>query len=249
MHRNGKTPVSANGTLLAEPLPSPSVPIMVVDTDAPAPQPATGRKLTASMGASIDAQLLAARVAIDTVLGDPDMQAALALYGYDAEHIRAGQALYERALALHRQQQAGYGERYTATDARDAAQAQAHAVYIRHLAIARVALRGERGPAQALGLARSRERSCAGWLGQAQQFYANALSNSAIGRKLASFGATQPQLIQAQQLVAAVAVKLMAQQATKESALALTKQRNAALDAMGAWMRDFRAIARVALGA
>ena len=105
------------------------------------------------MGRSIEARLLAAGVAIDTVLSDAAMQAALAPYGYDAERMRAGRTLYERAL--HQQQRAGYGERYAATDARDAALAQAHAMYMRHLTVARVALRSDRGAAQALGLASS----------------------------------------------------------------------------------------------
>jgi hypothetical protein len=252
MQRNGKAPASKNGALLDEALP-PSATITLLDTEAreqpapAAPQPAMLRKLGAGVGDSIDARLLAARVAIGAVMADPAMQDSLALYGYDAERMRAGQVLYERALALHQRQQAGYGERYAATDARDAAQAQAHTAYMRYLAVARVALRGDRGAARALGLAQTRKRSNAGWLSQAQQFYANALGDSAIGQRLAAFGATHSQLSAGQQLVAAAATKLVAQQTSREAALALTKQRDAALAAMGAWMRDFRAIARVAL--
>lgn len=254
MQSNGKAPVSSNGALLDEALPPLSATITLA-AGAPAPaapattQPPSARKLSAGgTGASIDAQLFAACVAIDTVLGDASMQARLARYGYDQTAMRDGRALYERAQALRQQQQAAYGERYTATDARDAAQAQAHAAYMRHLSVARVALRGDRGAAQALGLAHTREHSRAGWLKQAQQFYANALSDGTIGRKLSRFGATEAQLHDAQRLVAAVSTALVAQQVARESALALTKQRDAALAAMSAWMRDFRAIARVALG-
>jgi hypothetical protein len=39
----------------------------------------------------------------------------------------------------------------------------------------------------------------------------------------------------------------VAQQTTKDTAFALTKARDAALAAFDHWMRDFRAIARVAL--
>lgn len=254
MQRNGKVPASTNGTLLAEPLPPPSATMTLLDADVPAPlapdvtgKAARAHKLS-SAGKSIDAQLLAAGVAIDTVLGDSGMQAALALYGYDAERMRAGRALYKRALALYQQQRAGYGDSYAAIDARNAAQAQARAAYMRHLAVARVALCGDRGAAQALGLAHARKESHAGWLSQAQQFYANALADSAIGQRLAPYGATTSQLMNAQALVATVAAKLAAQQAAREAAQALTQQRDAALAALRAWMRDFRAIARVALG-
>lgn len=254
MQRNGKAPTSTNGLLIDEPLPPPSAAITLLDAGSPAPagpdadEPAPARKLSAATGASIDAQLVAARIAIEMVLGDAGMQARMAAYGYDAERMRAGRALHERALALHQQQQAGYGDRYAATDARNAAQTQAHTIYMRHLTVARVALRNDRGAAQALGLASTRKTGRAGWLGQAQQFYANALADTTIALRLAPFGATASQLRDAQGLVASVAAKLVAQQAAREAALALTRQRNAALDALHAWMRDFRAIARIALG-
>ena len=253
MHRNGKTAPASNGTLLSEPLPR-TMPATLLDADAPAPTASAhpGETLARSFGPganhSIAAQLLAARMAIESVLSNTDVQAALEPYGYDATRMREGRALYEQALALHQQQQAGRGDRYAATDARDAAQAHAHAVYIRHLAVARVALRGDRGAAQALGLASRRKKSHADWLAQAQQFYANALASSAIRQRLAPFGAGTAQLMDAQALVAAVAASLVAQGAAREAAQALTEQRDAALDALRAWMRDFRAIARVALG-
>ena len=254
MHRNGKTSPSTNGALLSEPLPPRKTPATLLDTDAPTPTTAApsgdtaARTFGPSANHSIAGQLFAARMAIETVLNNADVQAALEPYGYDAARMREGRALFEQALSLHQQQQAGRGERYTATDARDAAQAHAHAVYIRHLAVARVALRGDRGAAQALGLASRRKKSHADWLAQAQQFYTNALASSAIWQRLAPFGAGLAQLMDAQALVAGVAASLVAQGAAREAAQALTEQRDAALAALRAWMRDFRAIARVALG-
>ena len=264
MQRNGKASGSGNGTMLVEPLPPRTIPATLLDTDAPAPvtlldtdapaPPAAPADetptptLRASASARIEDQLLAARVAIDTVLGNTPMQAALAQYGYDAERMQAGRALYERALSLFQQQQAGTGERYSAVDARNAAQEQAEAVFARHLAVARVALRGDRGAAESLGMTSARKYDRAGWLAQAQQFYANALGTSAIAQKLVPFGLTAAQLSAGQGLVAAVAVKLVTQQEARADARALTRQRNQALAGLRAWMRDFRAIARVALG-
>jgi hypothetical protein len=137
-------------------------------------------------GASIDARLVAAQVAIESALGDPGLQAIMAAYGYDAARMREGQALCEQVLARYQQQRAALGDRYAATDARASAHAQAQAIYIRHVAVTRVALRGDRGAAQKLDLANSRKRTQAGWLMQAQQFYTNTLGDSAIAQKLAA---------------------------------------------------------------
>ena len=264
MQRNGKASGTRNGAVLSEALPPRTSPATLLDTDAPATvtlldtdtttSPAApgaepvAHKLSASAPATIKGQLLATRVALDTVQGNAAMQAALAQYGYDAARMAEGRALYEQALSLLQQQRAGRGERYAAVDARGAAQEQAHAVYIRQVAVARVALRKDRGAAEKLGLTMTRKQDQAGWLDQAQQFYTNALGISAIAQKLASFGLTAAQLSAGQSLVAAVAAKLVAQQEARADARALTEQRDEALAALRDWMRDFRAIARVALG-
>jgi len=207
------------------------------------------RRRVAAFGAnaSIARRLAAAQVAIDTVLADRDLQIALAAYGYGAARMAEGKALRDQALMLQQQQRARYGDLYGATDARATAQAQAHASYKRHLGVARVALRGDRGAAQKLGLQARRETSQAGWLLQAQQFYANSLADVVILGALAAYNLTQAQLEAGQAQVAAVAAGAVAQQASKGTAQETTRARDAALAALNRWMRDFLAIARIAL--
>jgi hypothetical protein len=271
MQRNGKTPQGAATTTQPQAATAQLPPMTLLDTDSttqdaastpqsPAlttqaadtsaqPTAATPRRRMGGLraGAGIEARLVAAQLAIDTVVGDPGLQAIMAAYGYDAARMRQGQALREQALALYQQQRAALGERFAATDAHASTHAQAHAIYMRHVAIARVALRGERGAAKKLDLATARKRTQAGWLIQAQQFYANTLGDSATLQKLAAYGVAREQLADAQRMVAAVAGGLVAQQATTDAAQALTRDRDAALAALSRWMRDFRAIARVAL--
>ena len=269
MRRNGTTPQGAATTALSQAVTVQLPPMTLLDTESttqdmtsttqsPAPSTqapemsalsaaTTPRRIATSKGANIAARLVAAQVAIETVLGDPGLQAIMAAYGYDAARMRQGQALREQALALYQRQRAALGQRFAATDAHASAQAQAHAIYMRHLAIARVALRGDRGVAQKLDLATARKRTHTGWLIQAQQFYTNALGDSAIVQQLAAYGVPREQLTAAQNQIAMVAGGLVAQQTTKDSAYALTKARDAALTALDHWMRDFRAIARVAL--
>ena len=157
--------------------------------------------------------------------------------------VLVGQALE----VLQQQQRARYGQLYGATDARADAQAQAHASYMRHLGVARVALRDDRATAGALDLDAPRKRTRAGWLVQAQQFYTNLLADPALVAAVEAYGVTREQLTATQQAVAAVESGLAAQQSSRAAAREATQARDAALDALNRWMRDFQAIARVAL--
>jgi hypothetical protein len=227
--------------------PSQALALAMRDTETPPPARPSRRRLSPfRASAPSEQRLLAAQLACEAVLNDRELQASLAAYGYDAARLAEGKALRDQALALHQRQRAGYGEQFAATDAHSAAQAQAHAAYMRHLAVARVALREDRGAAQKLDLA-ARKRTQAGWLLQARQFYANALGEPAIVGKLAAFGVAREQLEAAEQLVAAVEAVLVARQSKQGQAQEATRARDAALSALNRWMRDFVAIARVAL--
>jgi hypothetical protein len=214
----------------------------------PQPPARAGRRRLAAYraDASIAQRLLMAQIAIEAVLGDAMLQAALAAHGYDRARLLQGQALRDQATALVQQRRAHLGDQIAATDTRDGARAQAHAIYMRHVAIARVALRAERGPTHKLDLS-ARKRTHAGWLMQAQQFYASATGDDAILSRMAAYGVTREQLAAAQAQVAAVARSIVAQQGRKGVAQETTRARDAALRALDGWMRDFMAIARVAL--
>ncbi len=191
-------------------------------------------------------RLAAAQLAIESVLADPALRDALAARGYDTARILEGRALVDQALALTQQQRARVGERFAATDARASAQAVAHIDYMRHVRVARVALRDDRGAAQALDLG-ARKRKQAGWLLQARQFYANALAGATIVDRLAVYGVTREQLIAARDRVEAVGASAVAQQSRKGVAQETIRARNVALAALNRWMRDFLEIARLAL--
>ncbi len=196
---------------------------------------------------SMEQRLLAAKVAIEGVLADPALQSALTSYSYNLARMQQGKTLLDQAQALVQQQRARMGDQRRATETRDTTQAQANALYMRQVAIARVALRDDPGVAQALDLAAARKTTFAGWLMQAQQFYANTLNDAAILIRLAAYGLATEQLEQGQAQVAAVAADVVAQQQRKDVKQEATRARDAALRALDDWMRDFNAIARVAL--
>jgi hypothetical protein len=120
---------------------------------------------------TIDAKLLSAQVALENAQANEALKAALALYGYDDAKLATGRALYDGAQEKHNKQKQEYGEQYTATDALDTAMSVANTVYMRHVKIARIALKDQRGAWQALDLQGRRKKTYSGWVKQARVFY------------------------------------------------------------------------------
>jgi hypothetical protein len=209
-------------------------------------KPNTWRRSVYKPQGSMEQRLMVAKVAIEAVLNDALLQEMFTAYGYNAAELRRGLALRAQALALFQQQQARVGKQLAATDSRANIQAQAQAVYKRHVALARVALHGERNATRALDLS-ARKKTLAGWVLQAQQFYANALADQAIVAKLGRYNVTKEQLLATQVLVEEVANGIVAQQSSKGSAKEAKLARDAALRSLDRWMLDFIAIARIAL--
>jgi hypothetical protein len=196
---------------------------------------------------SIDERLLAAQVAIENTLATPDILAALQVFGYDLPKLTAGRTLYQEALVLVNQQKAEYGDQYEATEAVKAAWAEADAAYMRSLKVARVALRGSQKARGAMMLDGWRKRTLSGWLEQAGAFYGNLLGDADLMAAMSGFGYDQARLEAEQALLEAVRAANLVQEKEKGEAQEATKLRDAKMDALDAWLADFKAIAQVAL--
>jgi len=197
--------------------------------------------------ATIDQQLAAAGLALTNARSDSDLSGPLAAFGYDAERLTAGWALYEAAAAAQQRFTQEYGEQYSASDAFGAAREAAQAVVSRFVKIARIALKDERGAVATLALEGPRKRTLAGWLAQARQFYANAQADAGVLAALGQFGVTPEQLAAGQAQVNAVEALAAAQKRETGEAQQATQARDGALEALDEWMDDFVAIARIAL--
>jgi hypothetical protein len=193
---------------------------------------------------TIDSKLLSAQVAIDNALGNVPVKSALAMFGYDETKLNEGKALYEQALTSQKQE---YGEQFTATDALDSALSLANSVYMRHVKVARVALKGNRGAWQTLDLDGRRKKSYSGWVKQSKVFYTNALAGESLKATLTTYGMTDTVLTDALSKVKDVETKLAAQLKEKGDAQSATEIRDTAFDDLQDWMSDFITIARVAL--
>jgi hypothetical protein len=114
-------------------------------------------------------------------------------------------------------------------------------------ASSRVALEDDRGALQALHLIGRRKPTLAGWIAQAQQFYAVALADGEIQGNLAAFSLSRSMLQDGAQQIEAVAARHATRRQQRGAAQNATSQRNAALTELDTWMRDLKVIARVAL--
>ena len=99
---------------------------------------------------TIDSKLLSAKVALENALNNDHIKTELALYGYDETALNVGLALYEDAEQKHSAQKKEYGDQYAASDSFNTALDTANALYMRHVKIARFALRNNRGAAASL---------------------------------------------------------------------------------------------------
>lgn len=196
---------------------------------------------------SIQDRLLAAQVAIDNALSDTEIQTFLTVYGYDNERINQGKTLLENTQQLHQQQQKEYGDQFAATDALNKSWAEASVSYMRFVKIARIALKSNRAAFQKLDLVGNRNQSLSGWLGQAKQFYLNALSDTDVLAKMVNFGITQEKLEAGKQLVEATETANANQEKEKGEAQQATLERDKVFDQLEEWLSDFLAIARIAL--
>jgi len=180
-------------------------------------------------------------------MGNVSIKSMISAFGYNDKRLNEGKSLYARASELHDMQKKEYGDQFAATDALDKALNDANALYMRHVKLARIALKGERGAAQSLDLDGRRKQTYSGWIAQASVFYTNALADNSVKSALAKFGINQAALKDGQSLVKDVETKLAIQLKEKGEAQDATKARDTALEDLLDWISDFRAVSRIAL--
>ena len=192
-------------------------------------------------------RLSAAQLAIDAVLADPDVQAALTPYGYDVAAMTAARALYDEVQTLTAVQKLEYGEQYEATQNLNKAWATADAAYTNSLQLARIAFKKNGKGQSALGLNGRRKESYSGWVEQVTLFYKGLLDSPALQAEMTKYGYNTAKWEAEYALVQAVVAANVVQEREKGEAQDATKARDAALDELDEWLSDFKAVSQIAL--
>ena len=143
---------------------------------------------------SIAQQLNAAQVAISNTLADAEIQSLLDAYGYDADKLNEGKALYDVATSQISDKTSSAGAQRGATAQLQAAEQGARDAYQALSQIARAAFAKDKAKLAVLGLNRPAPRDTAGFIASANTLFNNALNDSAIRTALAAYKYTPAKL-------------------------------------------------------
>jgi hypothetical protein len=193
---------------------------------------------------SITQQLAEARIAIENTLSNPEIEKHLLQVGYSRKKVLEGKTLYANALQLQEDFEDKYGEQHGATKSFKQDLEAANVLYRRHRKLAKIAYENDRRKISVLKLRLPVPKTIEKWLLQANSFY-KVLGKDT--RMVEQFGVFTEELAQARAMTEALLEARNWQVSTKGFARNTTKQRNEALAALNAWMKEFRLSARYAL--
>lgn len=196
---------------------------------------------------TIEERLSQAYITLSNAGSDSTVQSILAAHGYTSERINDGWTLYNTAQTRCQEQENAYGALTRASQELQESERNGRALFAGHRAMTLVIFRDDEGSLRDLGLHERRLLTRAVWLARARQFYRNALASSAIQTRLATVGITTTILNDGLQLINTIERHVATRLHRKGEAKAATTTRDSALTALEKWIRDFRAIARVAL--
>ena len=196
---------------------------------------------------TIARQLNTARLAINNTLGDNELQALVASYGYTAHRMIEGQQLYERAAATVNAQTIANGTRRQATAQAREAKRQAHASYQALAQLARALFPQGSSQRIKLGLSGRMPNGVAAFLNAANTLFDNALTVDEIRQTLESYGYDAERLSQDRALIGTFVHSNQLQAAANGALQQATRDQRAALDALSAWIARYHKIAKIAL--
>lgn len=190
--------------------------------------------------------MAAAGLLIENAKSIPDILSAVSAYGYGAEELERGLALWEAADALIKKKALDSGESQEATRHTKTVWEIMNTNYMKTLKVARIAFEEDVKAATALKLYGPRQQSLTGWLGQAETFYGNLLNDKKLMEKMGRFGYDAEKVTREAEGVAHL--KRNSQSQAKESGEAkeTMKERDKKVSELDKWVSDFRGICKIA---
>lgn len=208
---------------------------------------AKGKGKKPSGKATFAQKIRKAQLATTNALKKAAITKAMANFGYTKTKIEVGKKIAESALAFDTKQKAFIGKQHGATQELTKKIKQGNKVYATTLDVARVAFKGQKEVRTALLLGGTRKKSVPGQIDQAEKLYGNILANDTYMTTMKEYGYNKPKLQSEYKIFKDVAKLDNAQERAKSSAQKATKDRDAKVKKLNAWMSDFIRIAKRAL--
>ena len=193
---------------------------------------------------TIDSQLESSRIAITGAKEHSEIKKLLARMGYNYKKMDEGSVLVTSTQEFGAQQAESYGLQKASTARLQQERNLLKAMYQEHLALARVALKGDIIAGDILRLWGARQRDTAGWLAQVSEFYTHARRYSEI---LGQYAINPAEIAQGQAMIQAIKEARVLQARHRSDAQIATQRRRQTFNELRAWMQEFNAITRVAL--
>ena len=192
---------------------------------------------------TIAQQLNAGQLAISNSLSDPEIQSLVAQFGYPADKLNKGKALYDCALSAVNAEKAAAGAQQESTRLLAQAEKSARDAYQALAKVARAVFGKDKAQLNALGLNGNMPKDTAGFLAAAYTLFDNARTLPA----LADYGYNSVKLQSERAKIAAYDTANQQQEAAKGAAQQATREQDAALQALNDWTAQYLKIAKVAL--
>jgi len=194
---------------------------------------------------SVEARLLAGRLALENARKNAQIKTALAQFGFNDARLLEGEGKLDAAADWQQTQKDLYTDKSELSRQLAIDERELEAVYTNHLTIARFAYRQDADWQKMLELKGPRAKDRAGKLQQIRTFY-RRLTTPAINT-LKKFGAVTEEITQAQAMADALLDVLSNRQNKQAEAQQATQHRNQALEAWETWFDRFSRVAEVAL--
>lgn len=191
---------------------------------------------------AIDDLLKVSSLSVNNTLASKEAQQALAKYGFTPQQMKEGKGLLTNCTEQCHAQEQYYQTQWKLNHRVKNELETTRAQFVEHVRVARFVFRKDAVMLHQLNVQRL-ERTEAGWLKQANAFYAHITPHVA---RLAPQGVTPEELAQAQASLQAIVELREALARTKGDAEDATQRKVQAQRELQAWLSEFRKVARLA---
>lgn len=187
------------------------------------------------------------RVAFENAANQPQIASSVALYGHDADKMAEGKALFDNAVLLFDTNKTENDEASAAYSVYKNKRKELKTMYARHRKKAKVAFMRDPVTADLIGVTGEMPEAYANWLQTVKKFYTTALADSNIQSRLNQFQITTEELNAGDAIIPEVEKLRAAYLKELGESQDATVAKDSALAKIDDWMREFYAVAHLAL--